>query len=208
MLIFVSGKKVRTRRRDSSIMRRSQPRCGVPTFMHGQLVIDLRSIPYSGLSTGSHGGSSHASSHSCTSCSSISSSFTPFANPSLLIPQPLSYAAIGHPSLHHTYDSLVQPSFDLFIHQSLTIPLHQSWNAPMQPTPSSFVHHTPFGFLKPTLVPSIHAISNSTVHSPLFHLVYPTVGLLQQPHVVHDLHPDEVHRDLSGRVIIRPLGKG
>ena len=41
---------VRTRGRDGSIVRRDQPRRGVPTSLHGELAINLGRIPYSGLS--------------------------------------------------------------------------------------------------------------------------------------------------------------
>jgi len=51
---------VRTRGRDGSIVKRGKPRHGVVRSMHGQLVVDLGSIPYSDLSTGFHDGSPHA----------------------------------------------------------------------------------------------------------------------------------------------------
>lgn len=53
-------KMVRTRGRDGSIVKRGKPRHGVVRSMHGQLVVDLGSIPYSDLSTGFHDGSPHA----------------------------------------------------------------------------------------------------------------------------------------------------
>ena len=93
---------VRTRGRHSFINRCGQPKCGVHPSMHGQLAIDLGHIPYFGLSTGSDGGSLHASSNSTTLSSSILLSSIPSSfshhcfrfsyTPSTLSP-------------HHTYNS-------------------------------------------------------------------------------------------------------
>ena len=121
---------VRTRGRNGSTVRSGQSRHGVSTSMHGQLVIDLGSIPYSSILLASDVGSPHISSHSSTPSSSPSSSTpsTPTMNNfSILIHTPL-YHLITH-IFHHLHTLLVfqyqQGRHSLF-RLTITVSLHHS----------------------------------------------------------------------------------
>ena len=80
----------------------------------------------------------------------------------------------------------------------------------MQPTSGTFVQPTPSTFVQTTPYLIVHTTS--------FSFVPTTVGSMQGlfDHVdhgataasKHDLHPEEVQRDPTGRVIIRLLGIG
>jgi len=100
---------VRTRSRDGSIVRRGQPRRGASTSRHGQLPIDLRLIPYFGLSTWSNGGSPHGTSHSLSPSSSIPSLSPHSSTPSLSPHSSTPFSTILSSSPHTYIPSSLHP---------------------------------------------------------------------------------------------------
>ncbi|KAK8470354.1 hypothetical protein PHAVU_004G119050 [Phaseolus vulgaris] len=95
-------------------------------------------------------------------------------------------------------------------HQSVPEPLHQTQSFPLHPTSGTFVQPTPGTLVQTTPYPIVHTTSSSSVPT--------TTGSVQglSDHVdhgataasEHNLPPEEVQRDPTGRVIIRLLGRG
>ena len=207
---------VRTRGRDGGIVRRGQPRRGVSTSMHGELAIDLGNIPFSGILP-SDPSSPYISSHSST----------PSSSPSSSIPSSSGHGefrhAYPHPTISPQHTHISSSSHPLSIpvppgpsssaptyHQSVPEPLYQTQSFPLHPTSGTFVQPTPGTFVQTTPYPIVHTTSSSSVST--------TTGSVQDlsDHVdhgataasEHNLPPEEVQRDPTGRVIIRLLGRG
>ena len=215
---------VRTRGRDGRIVRCEQLRRGVSTLMHGELAIDLGNIPYSGILPPSDPGSPYISSHSSTPFSNPSSSI-PLSSGHGEFRHAYPHPTV---SPHHTHISSSShplsipvppgPSFSVpTYHQSVPTPLHQTWSFPLQltpgtfvqPTNGTFVQATPSTFVQTTLGTFVQTTPYPIVHTTSSPSILTTVGFVQglSDHVdhgatvasVHDLPPEEVQRDPTGR---------
>ena len=197
-----------TRGRDGMIVRRGQPRRGVSTSMHGELAIDLGNLPYSGILPSSDPGTPYISSHSSTPSSSPSSSIPSssghgefrhaYPHPTIS-PRPLSIPVPPGPSSSApTYhQSVPEP-----LHQTQSFPLHLTSGTFVQPTPGTFVQTTPYPIVHTTSSPSVPTTAGS-VQGLSDHVDHGATAASE-----HDLPPEEVQRDPTGRVIIRILGRG
>lgn len=116
-----AGKIVRSRGRDGFLIRRGHVKREVPTSIHGHLVIDFQSIPYSSLSSGFDVGSHQALSHSSTPSSSSVQHFRFSRTLSTL--SPIIYMS----SPYYTPDPLLHPTLALPIHSVSTPTLHYTW---------------------------------------------------------------------------------
>ena len=126
-LIIFSGKMVKSRGKDGSIIRRGQPR-------RGDLAIDFGRIPYSGLSPSSDG-SPHGS-HSSTPSSSLPSSSTHLSNSSSSIPS----------SSHYAFRFSPPPSTLSPYHPYVPSPPHPSISDPLIHTSSPYVAAHPVSY--------------------------------------------------------------
>ena len=226
-LIIFSGKMVRSRGRDGSIIRRGQPR-------RRDLAIDLGRIPFSGLSPSSDG-SPHGS-HSSTPSSSYPSSSTHSSNPSSSIPS----------SSHHAFTLSRPPSTLSAYHPYVPSPPHPPVSDPLIPTLSPYVPAHPVSYTdiahhiaalpgRSSFVPYVYHTSTAPLHpsftsppqptpaplSPSF--VPPFVPHTSPPSVQapgddgdhatattsdHELPTQEPQYDPSGRVTVKSLDKG
>ena len=213
MSFFFPGEMSRTIGRDGSVIRHNNARRGVHTSMHDRLAIELGSIPYSGPSNQSRFPQSFT-----PSSSTPSSSLTPYSSstPSSSTSSSSFRSAVRHdnvpPSTSRIIPVLspVAPTV-----QYLSTPtLFPTWGPPLQstPTPSS-VHFSSAPSVPMT--PQILVQPTYTSVQPTHTSVQPTQASVQPssdtpvqptPNTHHDI-PDEEH-DGSGRVIIRPVGKG
>jgi len=80
----------------------------------------------------------------------------------------------------------------------------------VQPTLGTFVQATPGTFVQTTTYLIVHNTSSSSIPTTIAFVqgLYDHVdnGIVAASH--HDLPPEEVQRDLTGRVIIRHFGRG
>ena len=199
----------RTRGEDGSIIMHNHVRCGFPTSMHGRLAIKLGSIPYSGsspLSRFSH------SSNSSLSRQSIASRFIHHST------HTVPHIGVGEQVLHRrnfvpalsklshlhvsTSSPYIVPSIQV---QSPIAPTVQSFSDSIVPPTFAprFTHSTSLQFFIAPLVQVPPQLMQMPVQSS------PTMPVqLTPPPTHHNIHDVEDHRDGSGRVIIRLMGKG
>jgi len=122
---------VRTRRRDGcSIVRCGQPKRGVSTSMHGQLDIDVGTIPYYGILPAFDAGSPHLSSHSSTSSSSSSCSTFSSSDHG-------QFGTLIHTPLYHLITHIFH-----HLHTLLVFHYHQVHHSLFRLTITVFLHHS------------------------------------------------------------------
>jgi len=162
---------VRTRGRDSSIVRHGQPRCGVPTSLHGEHAIDLGRIPYSGLSP-PFDGSPHGSHSSFPSFSTYSSS--------------PSSSTLS--SFHHTFRFTHPPSTLSPYHSYISSPPHPPISDPLMRTSSPYIathpvsyasiaHHTTTLPDPSSSLPYVYHTSTTSLHPSFTSPPQPTPAL-------------------------------
>ncbi|KAK8473385.1 hypothetical protein PHAVU_001G114880 [Phaseolus vulgaris] len=138
------------------------------------------------------------------------------------------FGMLIHTPLYHLITHIFHHLHTLFVFQyhqghhslfrlTVRLSLHHSIDLEFS-TPGTFVQPTPGTFVQTTLGTFVHTTPYPIVHTTSSPFVSTTVGSVQGlfDHVdngataasKHDLPPEEVQRDPTGRVIIRLLGRG
>ncbi|WVZ21389.1 hypothetical protein V8G54_008711 [Vigna mungo] len=193
------------RTRHGKLVRREQCKRGVPISMHGHLAVELGNISYGNVlskhttSSGQH--PPHLPHSSIPSSSTPSPSTPSSSTPSSSTPSPLTPSS-STPSFSTDQRQVLRSSL-----RSVPLPHHTS---------TLVLHHTTYPPLHPTFPPTVLPSSAPKVHdtcrqTPFALPVESSHDDVVQPTPAtskHHVLPEEVRRDASGRVIIRPVGKG